>query len=88
MANTKSAKKATRKIAQRTEVNKARRSRMRSHVRVVEEAIVAGDKPAAEAAFKQAEPLLVRTGQYGIIHKRAAARKVSRLSTRVKAMSV
>jgi small subunit ribosomal protein S20 len=88
MANTKSAKKATRKIAQRTEVNKARRSRMRSHVRVVEEAIVAGDKPAAEAAFKQAEPLLVRTGQYGIIHKRAAARKVSRLSARVKAMSV
>lgn len=87
MANTKSAKKATRKIAQRTEVNKARRSRMRSHVRVVEEAIVAGDKPAAEAAFKQAEPLLVRTGQYGIIHKRAAARKVSRLSARVKAMS-
>lgn len=87
MANTKSAKKATRKIAQRTEVNKARRSRMRSHVRVVEEAIVAGDKPAAQAAFKQAEPLLVRTGQYGIIHKRAAARKVSRLSARVKAMS-
>ena len=87
MANTKSAKKATRKIAQRTEVNKARRSRLRSHVRVVEEAIVAGDKPAAEAAFKQAEPLLVRTGQYGIIHKRAAARKVSRLSARVKAMS-
>jgi small subunit ribosomal protein S20 len=87
MANTKSAKKMTRKIAQRTEVNKARRSRMRSHVRVVEEAIVAGDKPAAEAAFKQAEPLLVRTGQYGIIHKRAAARKVSRLSARVKAMS-
>ena len=87
MANTKSAKKATRKIARRTDVNKARRSRMRSHVRQVEEAIVAGDKAAAEAAFKLAEPLLARTSQQGIIHKRTAARKVSRLAARVKAMT-
>jgi small subunit ribosomal protein S20 len=87
MANTKSAKKATRKIERRTEVNKSRRSRMRTQVRQVEAAIEAGDKSAAEEAFKQAEPLLMRTSQQGIVHKRAAARKVSRLAARVKAMS-
>ena len=83
MANTKSAKKMVRKIAKRTEVNKARRSRMRSFIRSVEEAITAGNKSAAQEALKSAEPAIMRNGQKGILHKRAASRKVSRLSKRV-----
>jgi small subunit ribosomal protein S20 len=83
MANTKSAKKATRKIARRTEVNKARRSRMRSSVRKVEEAIGAGDAAAALAALKSAEPELMRAAQKGVLHKTTASRKVSRLSHQV-----
>ena len=72
-----------RKIAKRTEVNKARRSRMRSFIRSVEEAITAGNKVAAQEALKNAEPAIMRNGQKGILHKRAASRKVSRLSKRV-----
>ena len=80
MANTSSARKATRVIARRTEVNKARRSRMRSTVRKVEEAIASGDKTAALAALKSAEPELMRAAQKGVIHRNAANRKVSRLA--------
>ncbi|MGD9670937.1 MAG: 30S ribosomal protein S20 [Hyphomicrobiaceae bacterium] len=87
MANTKSAKKAVRKITKRTEVNKARRTRMRSEVRKVEEAIASGDKSAASAALKAVEPVLARTAQKGIVHKRTASRKVSRLTARVVAMA-
>ncbi len=87
MANTKSAKKAVRKITKRTEVNKARRTRMRSEVRKVEEAIASGDKTAAAAALKAVEPILARNGQSGIVHKRTASRKVSRLTTRVAGMA-
>ncbi|MCB1515526.1 MAG: 30S ribosomal protein S20 [Hyphomicrobiaceae bacterium] len=87
MANTKSAKKAVRKISKSTEVNKARRTRMRTEVRKVEEAIQAGDKSAAVAALKDVEPVLVRTAQKGILHKRTASRKVSRLTARVSAMA-
>lgn len=83
MANTKSAKKATRKIARRTEVNKARRSRMRTFVRSVEDAIAGGDKSAAAAALKAAEPEIIRAGQIGVIHRRTASRKVSRLTHQV-----
>jgi small subunit ribosomal protein S20 len=83
MANTKSAKKATRKIARRTEVNKARRSRMRTFVRSVEDAIAGGDKSAAAAALKAAEPEIIRAGQLGVIHRRTASRKVSRLTHQV-----
>lgn len=83
MANTKSAKKATRKIARRTEVNKARRSRMRSSVRKVEEAIASGDAAAAAAALKAAEPELMRAAQKGVLHKMTASRKVSRLAHQV-----
>ena len=86
MANTKSAKKAVRKISKRTDVNKARRTRMRSEVRKVEEAIQSGDKAAAAAALKAVEPILARTAQKGIVHKRTASRKVSRLTARVGAM--
>jgi small subunit ribosomal protein S20 len=83
MANTKSAKKATRKIKRRTEVNKGRRSRMRTFVRSVEDAIKSGDKAAAAAALRAAEPALVRAAQKGVVHKRTASRKVSRLTRRV-----
>jgi len=83
MANTKSAKKATRQIARRTAVNKARRSQMRSAVREVESAISSGNKDAAVAALKSAEPELMRAARHGIVHKRNASRKVSRLVKRV-----
>ena len=80
MANTSSARKATRVIARRTEINKSRRTRMRSTVRKVEEAIAAGDKTAALEALKSAEPEIMRAAQKGVIHRNAANRKVSRLT--------
>ena len=83
MANTKSAKKAARKIARRTEVNKGRRSQMRTFMRKVEEAITAGNRDAAMAALKQAEPIIMRAAQKGVVHKHTASRKVSRLTHRV-----
>ncbi len=86
MANTSSAKKATRKIAARTEVNKSRRSRMRTFVRKVEEAIAGGNHEAAVAALKVAEPEIARAASKGIIHSNVASRKVSRLNGRVKAL--
>ncbi len=87
MANTRSAKKMVRKIATRTEVNQARRSRMRTFVRKVEEAIESGDKAAASDALKAAQPEIMRASQKGILHKNTSARKVSRLSARIKAMA-
>ncbi|MCM5554662.1 30S ribosomal protein S20 [Pleomorphomonas sp. NRK KF1] len=86
MANTSSAKKATRKIAARTEVNKARRSRMRSFVRKFEEAVASGDKAAATEAFKAVEPEIMRAATKGIVHKNTASRKVSRLAARLKSV--
>lgn len=83
MANTKSAKKAARQIARRTAINKARRSRVRTAVRKVEEAISAGDRGAATAAMTEAEPAIIRAAQKGIIHRNAARRKVSRLAHRI-----
>ncbi|MCD2183656.1 30S ribosomal protein S20 [Rhizobium sp. TRM96647] len=87
MANTTSAKKATRKIARRTEINKARRSRVRTFVRKVEEALAAGDAAAAAAALKAAQPELMRAATKGVVHANTASRKVSRLAHRVKALS-
>ena len=84
MANTKSAKKMVRKIARRTEVNKSRRSRVRTFVRKVEEAVAAGDKKAATTALKAAEPEIMRGVTKGVLHKKTASRKVSRLAARVK----
>ena len=86
MANTKSAKKMVRKIARRTEVNTARRSRMRTFIRKVEEAIASGDQKAAAEALKTAQPEIMRAAGKGVIHKNTSARKISRLSARVKAM--
>lgn len=83
MANTPSAKKAARKIARRTEVNKNRRSRMRTFVRKVEEALAAGNKEAAGVALKAAEPEIMRAAQKGVLHKSTASRKVSRLTVAV-----
>lgn len=83
MANTKSAKKATRKIARRTEINKGRRSRARGAIRAVEEAIASGDAKAAQAALKTAEPALMRAAQKGVLHKSTASRKVSRLTLQI-----
>lgn len=87
MANTPSAKKAVRKIAARTAVNKSRRSRVRTFIRKVEEAILAGDKVAAQAAFVAAEPELMRAASKGVLHKNTASRKVSRLSKRVRSLT-
>ena len=87
MANTRSAKKMVRKIARRTEVNKARRSRVRTFVRQVEEAIASGDKTAAADALKAAQPELMRAVTKGVMHKNTSARKVSRLAARVKSMA-
>ena len=87
MANTRSAKKAIRKIAHKTDVNKSRRSRVRTFLRKVEEAIASGDKASANAALKAAEPELMRAAQKGIFHKNTASRKISRLAHRVGSIS-
>lgn len=87
MANTTSAKKAARKIVRRTEVNKARRSRVRTFLRKVEEAIASGDKSAATAALQAAQPELMRAAQKGVVHKNTASRKVSRLAHRIGALA-
>jgi small subunit ribosomal protein S20 len=86
MANTRSAKKAMRRTGRRTVINKARRSRMRTFLRKVEEAIAAGDQALAGAALKAAEPELHRAAQKGIFHANVASRKVSRLNHRIKAL--
>jgi small subunit ribosomal protein S20 len=83
MANTTSAKKATRKIARRTAVNKSRRTQMRGSIRIVEEAIAKGDRDAAIEAMTRAEPELMRAAQRNIIHKNNASRKVSRLTHQI-----
>jgi len=87
MANTASAKKAVRKIAHRTDVNRNRRSRMRTFIRRVEEAISSGNQDEAAQALRQAQPEIIRSSQKGILHKNTASRKISRLAQRVKAMS-
>lgn len=87
MANTPSAKKAARKIERRTEVNRARRSRVRTFLRKFEDAITAGDAAAAGVAFKAVEPELMRAVTKGVIHKNTASRKVSRLASRLRKLS-
>lgn len=87
MANTPSAKKAVRKIARKTEVNKSRRSSVRTELRKVEEAIAAGDADKARDAMKVAEPALMKAVGKGVFHKNTGARKVSRLNGRIKAIA-
>ena len=86
MANTKSAKKAARQTVRRTVINRARRSRLRTAVRKVEEAISAGDRTRAVAAMAKAEPVIIRSAQKNIVHRNAAQRKVSRLAHRIAAL--
>ena len=86
MANTKSATKAARQTLRRTAINKSRTSQMKSSVRKVEEAIASGNKDAATAALAAAQPILMRSAQKRILHKKTAARKVSRLTARLRAM--
>lgn len=87
MANSPQSKKRARQNARRLEVNKARRSRIRTFLRKVEEAIDSGDKEAATAALKAAQPELMRGVSKGIYHKNTASRKISRLAARVKAIA-
>ncbi|MDX8346438.1 30S ribosomal protein S20 [Cognatiyoonia sp. IB215446] len=86
MANSPQAKKRARQNEARFAVNKMRRSRIRTYLRAVEEAIVSGDKDAAQAALKAAQPELMRGVTKGVYHKNTAARKMSRLAARVKAV--
>jgi small subunit ribosomal protein S20 len=86
MANTKSATKAARQTLRRTAINKSRTSQVKSYVRKVEEAIAAGNKEAAQAALAAAQPVLMRSAQKRVVHKKTASRKVSRLTSRLKAM--
>ena len=87
MANTPGAKKAVRKIARRTEVNKARRSRVRTFLRRFEEAVAAGDAAQAKAAFVEAQSELMRAVTKGVVHKNTGSRKVSRLAAQLKKLS-
>jgi small subunit ribosomal protein S20 len=87
MANTKSAKKAVRVTERRTAMNKDRRSRIRTFIRRVEEAIAAGDKAVAESALRAAQPEIMRGAQKGVMHKANASRKISRLSARIRALA-
>ncbi len=86
MANSPQAKKRARQNERRADVNKARRSRIRTYLRKVEEAIASGDQSAAADALKSAQPELMRGVTKGIVHKNTASRKMSRLSKRVKAL--
>ncbi len=86
MANTPQSKKRARQAERRTEVNKARRSRIRTFLRKVEEALAAGNKDAASEALRAAQPELMRGVTKGVLHRNTAARKMSRLSSRVKAL--
>ena len=86
MAHHISAKKRIRQTERRTEVNRSRTSRIRTFVKKVETALAGGDKTAAVAALRVAEPELMKGVQAGVLHKNTASRKVSRLAARVKAL--
>jgi small subunit ribosomal protein S20 len=86
MANSPQAKKRARQNERRFEINKARRSRIRTYLRKAEEAIASGDKDAAATAVRAVQPELMRGVSKGVFHKNTAARKMSRLVARVKAL--
>ena len=86
MANTTQSAKRARQNEKRFAINKARRSRIRTYLRKVEEAITSGDKEAATAALKAAQPEMMRGVTKGVFHKNTASRKMSRLAARVKAL--
>ena len=86
MANNASARKRIRQTEKRTARNKARKSRVRSFLRKVEEAVKSGDKAAAQEAFRAAQPEMQRAATKGVVHANTVARKLSRLSARVKSV--
>ena len=86
MANTTQSKKRARQNERRFEINKMRRSRIRTYLRKVEEAIASGDKDAAANALRAAQPELMRGVTKGVFHKNTASRKMSRLASRVKSL--
>jgi small subunit ribosomal protein S20 len=83
MANSPQAEKRIRRNERRTAVNKARLSRIRTHVKRVESAIAAGDKDAAAAALQAAQPEMMRGASKGVLHKNTVSRKISRLTRAV-----
>ena len=87
MANNPGAKKAIRKIEARTEVNKARRTRVRTFLRKFQEAVAGGDQAAAKTAFNDAQSELMRAVSKGVVHKNTGSRKVSRLAAQLKKMA-
>ena len=87
MANNPGAKKAIRKIARRTEVNTARRSRVRTYLRKFQDALTAGDAALAKTAFIEAQSELMRAVSKGVVHKKTGARKVSRLAAQLKKLA-
>ena len=87
MANTPQSKKRARQNETRFAINKARRSRIRTYLSKVEEAIASGDKDAAATALRAAQPELMRGVTKGVLHKNTVSRKLSRLSARVKALA-
>lgn len=86
MANLSSSKKMVRKIERRTARNRDQKSKMRTFIRRVDEAIADGDKAAAETALRAAQPLIARAGRKGLMHKKTASRKVSRLAKQISAI--
>ena len=86
MANLSSSKKMVRKIERRTARNRDQKSKMRTFIRRVDEAIASGDKAAAETALRAAQPLIARSGRKGLMHKKTASRKVSRLAKQISAI--
>ena len=87
MANTDSARKRIRQTKTRTERNRARKSRVRTFVKEVETAIASGDKTAATAALRAAQPELQRAATKGVVHDNTVSRKISRLASRIKALA-
>jgi small subunit ribosomal protein S20 len=87
MANSPSSQKRALQAARRADINKARRSRMRTFIRRVEEAITGGDKAAAAEALRLAQPEIMKNVSRGVVHKNTASRKISRLASRVEAIS-
>tara|TARA_B100000925_G_scaffold267711_1_gene228367 strand:+ start:868 stop:1131 length:264 start_codon:yes stop_codon:yes gene_type:complete len=86
MANLSSSKKMVRKIERRTARNRDQKSKMRTFIRRVDEAVASGDRAAAENALRAAQPLIARAGRKGLMHKKTASRKVSRLAKQISAI--
>jgi small subunit ribosomal protein S20 len=86
MANSPTSRKRARQLERRTAVNKARRSRIRTYLRKVEEALATGDQPSAAEALRAAQPEVMRGVSRGVLHKNTASRKISRLAARVRAL--